>query len=222
MKFPLHPDDFEVIDQILCGNPEVFEILIRKYNGILYKTGRSYHFDHETTQDLMQDTFVDAYCNLSKFEKRCAFKTWLIRIMLNNCHRKKQKNGITIETLKTEHEKAIPMFSSKKNSDTNRAILNKELGSFIEVAIRKIPLSYRMVFSLREITGLNIEETAEALNITPTNVKVRLNRAKGMLRRELEKFYSPYEIFDFNLIYCDAMVKRVMDRIVEIKLVTSR
>lgn len=70
-----------------------------------------------------------------------------------------------------------------------------------------------MVFSLREINGLNVLETAEALSISETNVKVRLNRAKTMLRKEIEKSYTTEDIFEFNLIYCDAMVNRVMNNI---------
>lgn len=213
MKTALETDDAEIIERIVKGKTELFEILIRRHNAILYKTGRSYQFDHETTQDLMQDTFIDAYCNLGKFEHRSTFRTWLLRIMLNNCYRKKQKNGFSKELPQIIQEKSIPMFSTQKNTDTNREVLNRELGSFLEAAIQSIPLQYRMVFSLREINGLNVDETAEAMNISATNVKVRLNRAKSMLRKELENAYSPAELFDFNLVFCDAMVNRVMKKI---------
>jgi RNA polymerase sigma-70 factor (ECF subfamily) len=109
------------------------------------------------------------------------------------------------------------MFANNKNSDANKEIANRELNHVIENALVQIPDDYRMVFSLREINGLNVAETAEVLDISESNVKVRLNRAKGMLRKELEKSYSPEEIFDFNLIYCDAMVTRVMGEISKLK-----
>src|SRR6187549_1489905 len=83
--------DREVIRKILEGELSLFEILIRRNNPFLYKTGRSYHYSHEDTQDLMQETFISAYTNLSKFENRSSFKTWIIKIMLNNCFKKKQK-----------------------------------------------------------------------------------------------------------------------------------
>ena len=91
--------------------------------------------------------------------------------------------------------------------------MNGELGSIIEKALGKMPQDYRMVFSLREITGLSVSETAEALNITESNVRVRHTRARVQLRKEIEKSYSPEEIFEFNLIYCDRMVERVMGSI---------
>ncbi len=66
------------------------------------------------------------------------------------------------------------------------------------------------------MNGLNVSETAKALEISEVNVKVRLNRAKTMLRKEIEKSYSAEEIFEFNLIYCDAIVDHVMQTITEL------
>ncbi len=79
--------------------------------------------------------------------------------------------------------------------------------------MQRVPVEYRMVFSLREISGLSVAETAEAIGISESNVKVRLNRAKAMLRKEVEKTYSAEEIYEFNLIYCDKIVNRVMKEI---------
>ena len=87
--------------------------------------------------------------------------------------------------------------------------------SIFENALGKIPFDYRMVFSLREMNGLSVSETATLLNISEANVKVRLNRAKTMLRNEIEKTHSSNELFEFNLIYCDAMVENVMKKINE-------
>ncbi|HYF03488.1 MAG TPA: sigma factor-like helix-turn-helix DNA-binding protein, partial [Patescibacteria group bacterium] len=95
------------------------------------------------------------------------------------------------------------------------SVLNRELHHVIEASLEKLPDDYRMTFTLRELTGLNVAETAELTNTTPANVKVRLNRAKVMLRKEIEKVYSPEEIFEFNLIYCDKIVDNVMKRISE-------
>jgi len=68
----------DIARRIISGEKSLFEIIVRRYNPYLYKVGRSYKFDHEDTQDLMQDTFIDAYRNLDKFEGRSAFKTWII------------------------------------------------------------------------------------------------------------------------------------------------
>jgi RNA polymerase sigma-70 factor (ECF subfamily) len=210
MKMFEQSDDKEIIQKILGGELALFEVLIRKYNSCLYKTGRSYNYHHEDTQDLMQDTFIDAYTQLSKFEYRSSFKTWLIRIMLNNCFKKKQKYAFKNEISSEINDKSMPMFSSRQQTDTGKRVLNRELSHVIEEALEQVPEDYRLVFSLREMSGLNVKETAEALRITETNVKARLSRAKALLRNEIEKSYSAEEIFEFNLIYCDAMVNRVM------------
>lgn len=205
--------DQEVILRILGGEQALFEILIRRNNSYLYKAGRSYNYNHEDTQDLMQDTFIDAYSNLSKFENRSSFKTWIIRIMLNNCFKKRQKFSFKNEIPDEINDKSVPMFSNQQYSDSNKTISNRELNSVIENALKQVPLDYRMVFSLREINGLSVLETADVLNISEGNVKVRLNRAKTMLRKEIEKSYTAEDIFEFNLVYCDAMVSRVMNKI---------
>ena len=208
--------DLEIIKRVINGETALFEILIRRNNAILYKTGRSYNYSHEDTQDLMQDTFIDAYRNLSKFENRSTFKTWITKIMLNNCFRKKQKFSFRNETPNEISDKSIPMYSSDKNTDTSKSIINKELGIVIESALQHLDHDYRMVFSLREINGFSVEETAEALSISQSNVKTRLNRAKTMLRKEIEKSYKSEDIFEFNLVYCDAMVNRVMFKLKEL------
>ena len=113
------------------------------------------------------------------------------------------------------NENLQPMFSNPDN-DTGKKIQNRELGQIIEEALGNIPEDYRLVFSLREMNGLNVGETAGLLNISEANVKVRLHRAKSMLRNSIEKAYSPKEIFEFNAIYCNAMTERVMTKINEI------
>lgn len=213
MKSSDQYSDIEIIQGILAGNYKLFEILIRRNNPFLYKVGRSYGYSHEDTQDLMQDTFIDAYKHLKDYESRSSFKTWIIRIMLNKCYRKGKKHSFTKEIKVDAAEGSVPMFVDMRQADTNNIVMNKELASIIENALQKVPADYRMVFSLREITGLNVAETAEALEISEANVKVRLNRAKTMLRKEIEKSYSTAEIFEFNLVYCDAMVGRVMNRL---------
>ena len=203
--------DKEVIDNVLDGQIGMFEILIKRTNPFLYKTGRSYNYNHQDTQDLMQDTFIDIFNNLAGFKNLSTFKTWAIRIMLNNCYKKRHKMSFKNEYPSEIIEKAVPMFSSA--NDTNNTILNKELNTVIENALAQIPEAYRMVFSLRKVIGLSVSETAETLDITEANVKVRLNRAKSMLRTEIEKTYEKEEIFEFNLIYCDPMVDMVMKKI---------
>ncbi|HEY5773714.1 MAG TPA: sigma-70 family RNA polymerase sigma factor [Chitinophagaceae bacterium] len=206
--------EIELINRITNGENELFEILIRRNNPYLYKLGMSYGYKHEDVEDLMQEAFIAAYLNLEKFEARSSFKTWITRIMLNQCYQKAQKLSFKFEKANDIlNEKTTPMFESNQSTDTYRSVLNNELSKVIVGALTSIPLEYRMVFSLRELNGMSTAETAETLDISETNVKVRLNRAKQMLREKVEKMYTPEDIFEFNLIYCDKIVSGVMKAI---------
>ncbi|MEO9258139.1 MAG: sigma-70 family RNA polymerase sigma factor [Crocinitomicaceae bacterium] len=206
-------NEINLIHKILGGEIDLFELLIRRYNPTLYKTGRSYRYNHEDTQDLMQETFINAYMNLDKFENRSTFKTWVTKIMLNNCYQKQRKFAYKNEIAMELNDKSTPLFTDNTNTDTNKVNYQREMGSVIENALQNVSEDYRMVFSLREINGFNVAETADILNISESNVKVRLNRTKALLRKEIEKSYSYEEIFEFNLIYCDAIVHNVMSHI---------
>jgi RNA polymerase sigma-70 factor (ECF subfamily) len=209
----------ELIKRIGKGETELFEILIRRNNPYIYKVGMSYGYKHEDVEDLMQETFIAAYLNLGKFEGRSSFKTWITRIMLNQCYQKAQK--LSFKNEKTNdtifNEKTTPMFENSQSKDAYKIVLNKELSYIIGNALTAIPLQYRMVFSLRELNGMSTAETAEVLDISETNVKARLNRARQMLREKLETMYSPGDIFEFNLIYCDRVVNKVMNAINNLK-----
>ena len=118
--------------------------------------------------------------------------------MLNQCYQKKHKLSFTKEVAMDdpEMEKTNSLF---QNYSTNEnGIVNRELGDIIENAIHEMPEDYRLVFTLRELNGLSVLETAESLDISENNVKVRFSRAKTMLRLKIRKMYSTQEIFDFN------------------------
>lgn len=203
----------EIIQKILNGEMALFEILIRRYNAILYKIARSYNFNHDEAQDLLQETHIAAYQNLKKFESRSSYKTWIAKIMVNKCLYKLSYGSSKYEVSnQIADENSQPMFSSKKQS-TEANVLNRELSIILEKSLEKIPVHYRTVFLLREVEGLSVAETADMLNLTAVNVKVRLNRAKTLLQKELEKYYSKAQLYDFNLVYCDIVVKNVFNTI---------
>ena len=206
----------EIIHKVIGGEVELYEILIRRYNSFLYRIGRVYRYNHQDTEDLMQETYISAYCSLAKFENRSSFKTWFTRIMLNHCYQRKQKLSFKNEIITDDLQLAKSNVMLHPSMNSEKITANKELGRVLENAIHIIPEDYRLVFTLRELNGLSVAETAESLDISESNVKVRLNRAKTMLRAEIEKMYSPQEIFEFNLVYCDGMVKRVMEKINEL------
>ena len=213
MKAQEKYSDLDLIQKVLHKETALFELIMRRNNQYLYRIGKMYHFSHEDTQDLMQDSYVQAYTHLWQFENRSSLRTWLSKIMVNQCYKKTQKwASKNMESIENNY----PISDKLSSTETINKVMNIELSSVIEKALLHIPEDYRTVFTLREINGLNVSETAEILEISESNVKVRLNRAKNYLRTEIEKFYNKEEIFEFNLIYCDAMVNRVMKAITSI------
>jgi RNA polymerase sigma factor (sigma-70 family) len=207
-------DEEELIKKIVDGEKALFEVLIRRYNSVLYKLARCYGFNHQDAEDIMQETHVSAYMNLKNFQHKASYKTWVSKILIHKCVYKLSYGYFKNERPRTHemHENVKPVFNQSRMA-TEKIILNKELSKALEKSLEEIPLTYRTVFILREVEGFSTNETAELMNSTPINVKVRLNRAKTLLQKKLEGFYSSNDIYEFKAIFCDAMVKRVLDKI---------
>lgn len=209
MKLNKQLSDVEVIERVLAGECSLYELIVRRYNPYLYKLGRSYNYNHEDTEDLMQEVYVDVFKALHSFKGKANFKTWISRIMLNNCFKKKEKSSFKNEITKDMNENFEPLFHHSSD-ETASVVHNRELGHIIEDTLKTLQEEYRMVFALREINGMDIRETAEALNISESNVKARLSRAKEMLREKLEKSYSSAELYEYHAVFCDPMTANVM------------
>ena len=210
----LATDEF-IIEKILNGELPWLEILIRRYNPVLYRIARGYGFNHQDAEDLMQDVHVIAYTKLATFEGRASYKTWISRIMIHKCLYK-LKYGYYKNEFPSDQIHAInnqPMNVKANENQTEQVVSNRELTAVLEKSIQNIPCIYRTVFILREVEGFSVAETAELLDITATNVKARLNRSKALLQKEIEQFYSRSEVYSFNLVYCDRIVSKVFENI---------
>jgi RNA polymerase sigma factor (sigma-70 family) len=206
--------DDEVIVRVLTGQPALFELLVRRTNPLLYRVGRSFGFNHHDTEDLMQEAHVDAYLNLASFERRSAYGTWVTRLMINRCAQRLRKRSYSNEIPSDAlPDNASPVYQSNHSESPDAVVMKNELSRLVETALAQMPANLHVVFTLRELNQQSVTETAEALGISETNVKVRLNRAKAELRKKLEEAFDPQDIYEFNLVHCDGIVNRVMERI---------
>ncbi|WP_346318063.1 sigma-70 family RNA polymerase sigma factor [Chitinophaga sp. YIM B06452] len=194
--------DEELIARILAGEKRLFELLIRRYNQRLYRIGMSILENEAEAEDAMQTAYINAYEHLPGFEQRSSFGTWLIRIMLNQCYEQKRKRRLILTNF--EQPDNFVSMSTAVNE-----LANKELGNALRQAVAKLPEKYRLVFVLREIEDLSVRETSAALNIEESNVKVRLNRAKTMLRENLDGYMKSH-VYSFHLAKCDRIVDHVL------------
>jgi RNA polymerase sigma factor (sigma-70 family) len=203
--------DIKIIEDVMAGDKEKYALLMRKYNQRLYRISKAYLKDEMEIEDVMQEAYIKAYQNLRKFESRAQFSTWITRILINECLQRLRKTNKEARLENNEEEIITMNLTDKKNPETES--LNKELKTLLEDNIALLPEKYRAVFMMREVEKMSVEETSEALEITDSNVKVRLNRAKEMLRNALTNTYPLGQVFEFNLVRCDRIARNVLSRI---------
>jgi RNA polymerase sigma-70 factor (ECF subfamily) len=186
--------DSEIIARVLQGEKDLYALLVRRYNQRLYRVGMSMINDDAEVEDVMQVAYIKAYENLAQFEFKAVFSTWLTRILINECllRIRKRKRSFPVDTTTMNNE-----MYQQLTTDTQtpfKKVLNSELKNILQEAIQKLPEKYRTVFIMREIENMNVAETQECLDLSEVNVKVRLNRAKALLRNSLSTYYKKEEI----------------------------
>ncbi len=199
--------DEEIVSRVIKGEKHLYEGLMRKYNLRLFRICFSIINDDMTVEDVMQTAYLNAYLNLAKFQNKSSFSTWLTRILINESLLYKKKK------LKREQLTAEKQENNYLNETPLNGLMNKELKILLEKTIADLPEKYRIVFVMREIEEMSTNETMEVLNLSESNVKVRLNRAKEMLRLNLSGYYKSNQLYEFNLIRCDKIVDFVMGKI---------
>jgi RNA polymerase sigma factor (sigma-70 family) len=192
----------DLIQDILAGEHSLYEYFIRKYNPRLFRTGMSILNDDMEVEDAMQTAYIKAYEHLRDFENRSSFGTWITRIMINECLLQK-KNKQRLHIVEGNHPEKISHMDTPVHT-----LVNKELAAVLENAIAGLPEKYRLVFVLREVEDLSVKETAEVLLLEESNIKVRLNRAKTMLRENLSG-YVKENVYAFHYTRCDRIVGQV-------------
>jgi RNA polymerase sigma factor (sigma-70 family) len=200
------PNDEEIVSRIIRGETHLYENLMRKYNLRLFRISMSIINDDIAVEDVMQTAYLNAWLNLSRFKNKSSFGTWLTRILINESllYKKKQSKRLAlVEKQENEYQSESPL----------KGLMNKELKVLLEKTIADLPEKYKIVFVMREIEEMSTNETMGILNLSESNVKVRLNRAKEMLRGNLSSYYKSNELYEFNLIRCDRVVNFVMGEI---------
>ncbi len=203
----------EVIAKILAGEKELYEILIRRNNQKLYRVIRSYLKDEAEIEDIMQDTYIKAFTKLYQFKLESSFATWLIRIGINeSLARIKQKGKIfnisnSRDFLNHNSILEIPDYRQLNPQDT---LIRSEAKQVMENAIDQLDSKYRSVYIMREVEEMSIQEIALALDLSISNVKIRIHRSKEMLKEKLFTLTESKNIFEFGFGRCDRITDNVM------------
>jgi len=189
MKLAVH-DEAALLARILAGETELFHELIRPYEKLVYVTILAIVKNETEAEDGAQETMISAFRYLKSFRGEAKFSTWLVTIAMNEGRKRLRK-------AKAAAEDSIDESTAESEGDFTPAVLTdwreiplealekKELRSKLREAVEQLPDKYREVFVLRDIEELNQEETAAALGMNVTLVKVRLHRARMMLQKTL-------------------------------------
>ena len=206
----------EVIQRILNGEKELYEILVRRNNQKLYRVIRSYLKDEAEIEDIMQNSYLKAFVKLYQFKLEASFATWLIRIGINeSLLRLKEKGKLHFLYEPTDNLKSnsILEIPDSKQLNPQDKMIRAEAKQLLEHAIDHLDSKYKAVYMMKEVEEMSLKEIAITLDLTVANVKVRLHRSKETLKEKLFEVIHDKNIFEFGFGRCDSITEHVMNNI---------
>ena len=184
------------LDALRAGDPAAVSALFETYADRIYRLALGVLRDPTAAEDVVQETFLSAITHLDRFEGRSSLGTWLYRVAYN----------ASIDRLRRRTDEPLPPDEPGDDAETGAALplpkaiiawagtperwqADREVSAEIERAIAALPRSLRVVFLLRDVEGLSTEETAEALGLSEGATKVRLHRARLVMRERLSVYF---------------------------------
>jgi RNA polymerase sigma-70 factor (ECF subfamily) len=185
--------DAELVQRAKAGELDAFEMLTTRHERRVYSLAMRMLRQEEDAEDITQQTFLSALENLDGFRGEASFSTWLLRIAshaaLKVIRKRKGLETVSLEeaTEASEHSDSIPHpeFIADWRQSPEQLVRKHEIKRLLDEALAQLDEKHRLVFLLRDVEGLSIRETAEALDLSEANVKVRLLRARLQLRERL-------------------------------------
>jgi RNA polymerase sigma-70 factor (ECF subfamily) len=203
--------DEQVVERVLAGETALYEVVMRRYNTRLYRVTRAILKNDGEAEDVMQDAYVRAFQYLDQFAGRAKFSTWVTRIAVHEALARMRKAKRFEEWDDMNESKQDKIVATRLTPDPESETASGELSRLLEQAIETLPANYRAVVMMRDVEEMSTSEAAECLSITEENVKIRLHRAHGLLRKELyaRARISTADAFLFHAPRCDRVVANV-------------
>lgn len=184
-------DDRELARLAQRGEPGAFRAIMLRNNRRLYRVARSVVRDESEAEDVLQEGYVRAFAAMCEFRNDASLSTWLTRIILNEALGRVRSRRPTVgfDSLDASGGsaggKVVPFPFTGGDIDPERAAARHEIGGLLERSIDELPEPFRIVFMMRAVEEMSVEETAHALGLQPETVRTRLHRARRMLRDAL-------------------------------------
>jgi RNA polymerase sigma factor (sigma-70 family) len=217
---PAAADDLQLVARIAGGDQEAFETLMRRYNGKLFRVARAILKDDADAEDALQDAYLDAYRHIGDFRGGAQLGTWLTRITINQAlmRVRRQKHDRVVIPFADPDGTGTPTgaaeaeMADETSEPPPRAALRAEIRALIERRIDELPVAFRVVFVMRDVEDMSVEQTAECLSIPSATVRTRLFRARALLRDALARDIdaATIDVFGFAGDRCDRIVAHVL------------
>lgn len=211
--------DQRVVARVLAGEPELFELIMRRYNRRLFRIARSILGNDAEAEDAVQDAYVRAYFRLGQFRGPEGFGGWLCRIASNEALMRRRRRGPPQDGLEVleqpAHTEAAMIDPSAPAANPEAALHEAQLQRLLEHAIDALPEDFRVTFVLREVEQMTVAETAACLGIEPGTVKTRVHRARQLLQKNISSELGAVlsGAYGFDGARCDRLVAGVFARI---------
>lgn len=212
-------DDRTLASRLASGDRQAFELLMRRHNRRLYRLARATLRDGAEAEDALQEAYLAAYRSIGSYRGEAALSTWLSRLVLNEClgrlrREKRRDNIVSIRGGDAlQAEEIVSMDTPTPAPDA--VLMRAEVRALIERRIDQLAEEFRLVFVLRSVEELTVEETALCLDIPVATVRSRHFRARSLLREALAQDIDLAErdVFSFGGTHCDRIVSEVLRRL---------
>jgi RNA polymerase sigma-70 factor (ECF subfamily) len=177
--------DTELIERYRKGDSNAFRELVTNYQGRVYVFAFRMLCNEEDAKDVAQETFIKVWRNLSKYNAAFKFSTWLYKITANCCYDhlrsgKKRKQHVPIEQVKSACELIL-------KSNMEQQIINEDLAALISELTHELTPKQKLVFTLKELEGFEVDEISAIADLSPEKIKSNLYLARKNIREQLEK-----------------------------------
>lgn len=209
-------DETSIVRRIVAGDRQAFESLMRQSNRRLYRLARAVLRDATEAEDALQEAYLAAYRSMDRFRGEASLSTWLARLVLNECLGRTRRDS--------RRQNVIPLVSADSEIETvpagdtdlpDRVAQRVQMRALLEEKLDALPEDFHVVFVLRSVEEMSVEDTAQCLGIPEATVRSRHFRAKSLLRESLARDIDLAErdLFEFGGAHCDGIIRRVLDRL---------
>jgi RNA polymerase sigma-70 factor, ECF subfamily len=204
-------DDDLLVERLRAGAEEAFMDLVRRWSPSMLRVARMYVPSQAVAEDVVQETWLGVLNGIDRFEGRSSLRTWVFSILVNRARTRGERERRTIPFAALAREESEDGFEAVDPSrfagtgneigawasppvrwweEPERALDSAEAVARIQSEIAQLPEMQRLVITMRDVDGLSSDEVRSALDISETNQRVMLHRARAKVRAALEDYYA--------------------------------